>query len=666
MHGAPVVVITGMGAVTPLGANLSSSCDAATQRTGLRTITNFEGTPFEGRLGAPIVETQLPRGAAAISFAESAIAEALGQAGAALGVAALIVGTSLTPEDPLVDEFVASLKRRHGELTTIVVTSACASGLHAMLCAQTLLQSRQFDVVIAGASDEISLSTFAGFHALGLLSATPTTPFGGLPGAPPALGTNLGEGAAFFVLERRASALARGASIVATLEGIGVSADAHHATSPHPSGEGLTRAACQALREAQRAAEEIACVSAHATGTRANDEAEYAALVTLFGPRANVLPITVSKSLVGHSLGAASAVELAMALEAMRRGEISPSAKELRVRPPFELDLVIEARPFAGGPLLKLGAGFGGFNAAAVLSVGDRVAGTVVESGTTLQQRPLAVLAMGGFGGAVPERDPLGSELDLLVDAGSFDFESLTRTLDSRGLDRTTQMLATAFQRATRNTPRRTSEGHRTATFVGQRRASPENGRAFNESVDARGYRNVSGSAFARKVLTTATGSICRMFALRGPTFVLTTGPASGLVALALAADQLAYRDDADLAFAAAVEERDLNAPRAVVDGAACFLLGREHGPEPSVSLASWAVGADEEAALAALLARSPRPRFERLRASPDSQVPAVAGLLACGVAVTKIAREEAETVVVSAPGRLASACVMFERWGHR
>lgn len=666
MHGAPLVVITGVGAVTPLGGDLSSSCDGATQRTGLRTITNLEGTPFEGRLGAPIVETQLPRGAAAIAFAETAITEALAQSGATLGAAALILGTSLTPEDPLVDEFVASLKKLHGELTTIVVSSACASGLHAMLSAQTLLQSGQFECVIAGATDEISLSTFAGFHALGLLSATPTTPFGSSPGAPPALGTNLGEGAAFFVMERRASALARGASIVATLEGIGVSSDAHHATSPHPSGEGLTRAAREALREAQRTEDEIACVSAHATGTRANDEAEYASLIALFGKRASALPITVSKSLVGHSLGAASAVELAMALEAMRRGQLSPSAKELCVRPPFELDLVTEARPFAGGPLLKLGAGFGGFNAAAVLSVGDGVARAALDTGRTLERRPLAVLSMGGFGGALAERDPLGCELDLQVDAGAFDFESLTRTLDSRGVDRTTQLLATAFYRATRAAPRRTAEGHRTATFVGQRRASPENGRLFNDSVDARGYRNVSGSAFARKVLTTATGSICRMFALRGPTVVLTTGPASGLVALALAADQLAYRDDADLAFAAAVEERDLHAPRAVVDGAACFLLGREFGPEKAVSLSHWAVGADEEAAIAEVLARSPRPRVEVLRASPDSRVPAVAGLLACGVAIARIARGEAESIVVSAPGRLASACVMFERWKPR
>ena len=124
MHGAPLVVITGVGAVTPLGGDLSSSCDGATQRTGLRTITNLEGTPFEGRLGAPIVETQLPRGAAAIAFAETAITEALAQSGATLGAAALILGTSLTPEDPLVDEFVASLKKLHGELTTIVVSSA--------------------------------------------------------------------------------------------------------------------------------------------------------------------------------------------------------------------------------------------------------------------------------------------------------------------------------------------------------------------------------------------------------------------------------------------------------------------------------------------------------------------------------------------------------------
>ncbi len=689
------MVLTGLGAVTPLGPDLPTSFEAARRGTsGLRPLPSLVGTPLEGRVGGPIGPPFTPaydtcrpsdalrrsaapprrRGVVTISLARAAIREALAESRLAIDPArvALLLGTSMTPDEPLVEQLAGELRDELGGVVTLVVSTACVSGASAIALGRTLLEANAFDAVIAGGSDEIANSTVAGFHALGLVNPDAVTPFGA-PG-----GTNLGEGAAFVVLERAADARARGAEIVATILGVGHTSDAFHATSPHPSGDGLARAALVALDDAALAAAAIGWVSAHGTGTRANDEAEHLALLTVFGESLGSVPITATKSLLGHALGGASAIELALGIAAMKRRELLPSSPSLTPRPCFDLDLVTSPRSVDsedGAPgertLLKLGAGFGGLNAALVVGSGDRRGSS---ARTSRPGRP-TLLGMGGYGGADPSFDPMGSWLEIGEDTelAELDLTSIGRGAQARGMDRSAQLLAAAVFRAASSADARGSErtgGERTGTFVGRRRPSPETARHYAASLDERGLLRAHAPSFASTVLSSAAGAISRALSLRGASFTLSTGAGSGLAAVALAADHLIQRADLDRGFAAAAEERDLDAPRAVVDGAAAVLLGA-----PSVStidgrvveLAGWALGPTPELALEAAVARAEcwaARTPEVLAVRHPSRVPAVAGLLALGVAARRVLAGEVPRVAVLERGDLTSVCVIVQLRG--
>jgi 3-oxoacyl-[acyl-carrier-protein] synthase II len=581
----------------------------------------------------------------------------------------------MTPDDPRIDQLASELRDELGGLVTLVVSTACVSSASAIALGRTLLESNAFDAVIAGGADEVANSTVAGFHALGLVNPDAVTPFG-----PPG-GTNLGEGAAFAILERSVDARARGAPILATVLGVAHTSDAFHATSPHPTGEGLARAALGALEDASLPPSAIGWVSTHGTGTRANDEAEHLALSTVFGPAVASVPVTATKSLIGHALGASSAIELALACAAMRAGEILPSRSSLVPRSRVDLDLVTSARPACvcpGGdcsvratasgpvsacsrPVLKLGAGFGGLNTALLVGRGDQRAGTTRRP----RRGKPTVLGMGGFGGADPRVDPMGVWLDVHEDAGELDLDSIGRGLQARGVDRSAQLLGAAVHRAASSAP--SSESERVGTFVGSRRPSPETATQYSASLEQRGLDRALATSFASTVLSSAAGAVCRAFSLKGASFTISTGTGSGLAAVALAADHLIWRSDLDQAYAAAAEERDPEAPRAVLDGAAAVLLGAPgSGPEDagSIELAAWAFGPTPDHALLAACERAGVAHPQVLSVRHPSRVPAVAGLLALGVAVRRVLAGELPRVAVVERGDLTSVCVIVQLRG--
>jgi 3-oxoacyl-[acyl-carrier-protein] synthase II len=664
------VVLTGLGAITPLGHDLLTSFAAARAgASGLRPLPSLRGTPLEGRLGGPVAPQAQRRGVVMITLARAAIREALAESRLAVDPerVALLLGTSMTPDDPLVDRLVAEVRDELGGLVTLVVSTACISSASAIALGRTLLESNAFDAVIAGGADEIASSTVAGFHALGLVNPEAVTPFGA-PG-----GTNVAEGAAFVVLERAADARARGATIVATLLGVGHTSDAFHATSPHPSGDGLTRAALAALEDAALTPSEIGWISAHGTGTRANDESEHLALLGVFGESTARIPVTATKSLMGHALGATSAIELALGVSAMRAGELLPSSPSLVPRECFELELVTSPRPLGrgddgaavGGPLLKLGAGFGGLNAALVVGHGA----TPSRSLRRPRRGSPTVLGIGGFGGGDPSFDPMGSWLDVgedpSVEGAELDLTSIGRGIQARGMDRSAQLLSAAVHRAAANAG--APSGERTGTFVGRRRPSPETVRQYSASLDERGLLRAHAPSFASTLLSSAAGAVCRAHSLKGASFTLSTGAGSGLAAVVLAADHLLQREDLDQAYAAAVEERDLEAPRAVLDGAAAILLGAPAVTAPeerTVELAGWALGPSPERALAAALERAGLATAEVLTVHHPSRVPAVAGLLAMGVATRRVLAGELPYIAVLERGDLASVCVIVQLRG--
>lgn len=253
-----------------------------------------------------------------------------------------------------------------GPATTIATT--CASGADAIGHAVALLQSDRADVVIAGGCEAtLSPVTLAGFGNLNAVSLRNDEPErASRPFDADRDGFVMGEGAGFVVLERAADAKARGARQYAEVAGYGATSDAYHLSMPLPDGAGAAGAMTAALTDAGLTPADIVHINAHGTSTPHNDRAEAAALNKVFGPGGP--PVTASKSVIGHLIGAAGAVELIAAVGAMRACEVPPTANHERLEPGMDIDVVHRSpRAVASGPALSNSFGFGGHNASVVV-----------------------------------------------------------------------------------------------------------------------------------------------------------------------------------------------------------------------------------------------------------------------------------------------------------
>lgn len=241
--------------------------------------------------------------------------------------------------------------------------AACSSGNAAIASAYELVRMGAADCMIAGAADALVRSIHAWFARTGALSNTTGRPFDRLRD-----GVSFGEGAGIVVLEELESARRRGARIQAEVAGFGLSHDAHHISAPEPTGEGVTRAIQQALRTSDTSAAEVDWICAHAAGMPAGDRAEVRAIRTVFGERAHSIPMSAIKSSIGHTNGAASAIEAVACVLALERQEIPPTAGVLERDPELDVDCVQEiGRSMKVRTCLNLSAGLGGFNACLVL-----------------------------------------------------------------------------------------------------------------------------------------------------------------------------------------------------------------------------------------------------------------------------------------------------------
>ena len=251
----------------------------------------------------------------------------------------------------------------------LTYSTACSSSAVAIGEAARRIARGEADLMIAGGAEApLNFGTLKAWDALRTLAVEdPQDPAASCkPFAKNRSGLVLGEGAAFVVLEERGRALDRGARIRAELAGYGLCTDTAHIT--RPTVEGQARAMRLALEDAGMAADEVGYVNAHGTGTQANDSVETAALKEVFGPRAYRIPVSSTKSMHGHLLGAAGALEFAAALLAMEEGMVPPTAHlELR-DPECDLDYVAEgARRCPGiAAVLSNSFAFGGTNAVLV------------------------------------------------------------------------------------------------------------------------------------------------------------------------------------------------------------------------------------------------------------------------------------------------------------
>lgn len=241
---------------------------------------------------------------------------------------------------------------------TYAVASACASATHAIGQAFGLVRSGAVRCAVAGGAEAgITLGSLKGWEAMRIMAPDTCRPF-----SKDRLGMVLGEGAAVVVLETLDDAVKRGADIFGEIVGFGMSADARDLLSPDVGG--MARAMQAALDDAQLAPGDVQYVNAHGTGTVANDVAETAAVKQVFGEHAKSLAMSSTKSMIGHSLGAAGALEIVATLMALRTAIVPPTANFLAPDPLCDLDVVPnEARSVAVDAAISNSFGFGGLNA---------------------------------------------------------------------------------------------------------------------------------------------------------------------------------------------------------------------------------------------------------------------------------------------------------------
>ena len=399
------VVVTGLGTLNPLGHDAAATWAAVRAgRSGVGPITLFDAAGYETRIAAEVKNfdpvalfgrkearrmarlTQLALAAAGQALADAALGQALDPT--RVGV---VVGSGMGALDPiaeaaetlathgparlspffvpmmLADTPAAIISIVHG-LTgpNLAVYSACASGNSALGEAAAMIRRGAADLMLAGGAEACVLPlALAGFGVMGAISRRNDAPEqASRPFDAGRDGFVVAEGAAVLALEAREHALARGAHIYGELLGYGSSADAYHITTPHETGAGAAASMAAALADAGLSPADVDYINAHGTSTAHNDRAETAAIKRVFGERAYALPISSTKSMTGHLLGAAGALEAIFCLLALRDGLIPPTINYEQPDPACDLDYVPNvARPAGLRVVMSNAFGLGGHNA---------------------------------------------------------------------------------------------------------------------------------------------------------------------------------------------------------------------------------------------------------------------------------------------------------------
>ena len=241
-----------------------------------------------------------------------------------------------------------------------IIANACASGTNAVGHAFRLVRAGLHTRVLCGGYDALSEMVFVGFDSLQASTPEKIRPFD-----KNRTGLVLGEGAAVLALEEMESARARGAAVLAEVTGYGISTDNHHLTQPNPSGIGPRQAMERALADARRTPGEVDYINAHGTATAFNDATEGLAIAQIFGDR---VPVSSTKSMMGHALGAAGAIEAVFSVLALRGQFLPPNINYAEPDPAWVLDIVAnEAREARVCCVVSNSFGFGGTNASVVL-----------------------------------------------------------------------------------------------------------------------------------------------------------------------------------------------------------------------------------------------------------------------------------------------------------
>ena len=405
-RGRPRIAVTGMGVKSPAGTDLAgfwatllegrgtaapiTRYDATNQPVGFACeVPGFDPAVYFGHKEARRADRVTQLGVAA---ATDALADA-GELGADPNRCGVVAGTGVgglwTQEEEekilfekgpmrvspflvpmmMANATAGTIAMRHGwKGPNICIATACAAGTHAVGEAVRFIRDGSADLVLAGGAEAaITPVAMAAFSRMGALSGRADDPTrASRPFDAERDGFVMGEGAAFLVLERWDRAVARGARIYGEILGYGRNSDAHHITAPSPDGSGAVACMELALEDAGLGIADIGHVNAHGTSTPLNDAAEAEALVKVFA--GNPPPVTSTKGVTGHLIGAAGAVEAVAALISAREGQVPPTANFEHPDPAVSIDVVAGSPRAVTGPVLSNSFGFGGHNATLVLA----------------------------------------------------------------------------------------------------------------------------------------------------------------------------------------------------------------------------------------------------------------------------------------------------------
>ncbi len=404
------VVITGFGVVTPLGNDVATFWEGLLEgRSGVSFITQFDPTELEVKIAAEVKDfdpvdlfgKKVARrndrfSLFALEAARQAIADAdLEFDGGDSQKVGVLIGTGIGGVVTLLDNFEifqtsgsrrvspfmvpmmmpnaasAAIAITHGlHGPNLTISSACATGSHAIGEAAEIIRRGQSEVMICGGSEAIIAPiAIAGLKNMGALSTRNDDPQrASRPFDANRDGFVIGEGAGVLILESLEHASARKARIHCELAGYGATADAFHITAPDETGQGGAWAMEQALSDAGITPEEVDYINAHGTSTFLNDRTETIAIRTVFGPHADQIAVSSTKSMTGHLIGAAGAVEAIACAKSLETGWVHPTINYETPDPECDLDYVPnQARRLEPKVILSNSFGFGGHNSCLIL-----------------------------------------------------------------------------------------------------------------------------------------------------------------------------------------------------------------------------------------------------------------------------------------------------------
>lgn len=651
-RGSSRVAVTGVGIVSALGPGREATfARLLAGEVGIGSLSLFDFDEPARRLAAQVSSVEALRaerdGAAwsrsdllAASAAREAIEHAAfgslpplfvavgGTTGGMLEAERPLAASSGAIADGCIEWMLAyplstSALRLEADLGTIersvTVCSACSSGANAIVLGASWIRAGRTNVALAGGTDALCRLTYVGFNALGLLDREPCRPFDRARA-----GLTIGEGAAFLVLESEAYARGRGARVLGWLSGHAVAAEAYHITHPEPSAATSVALLRSALRRAGLEPSGVDYVNAHGTGTRQNDSSEARALREVFGTEISRVPVSSSKGQVGHTLGAAGAMEAAFTLLACERGVILPSGGLVDPDPELGLRHVLgSAERRLVRAAVSSSFGFGG---AGTVLVFEREDAPLRSEGC---RETSAVISAALVQGALGDRCGAASVEYLEgTPVASLELPPLLERLDaarSRRFDRASALVTLGARTVLAEAG---LEAAGTGLVAGSAFGNVERSVEFLRRAFERGPRFASPAEFPHLVPSAAAGNASIYLGLTGPVLTVCDVEAAAETALEVGVSLI----EAELACAVVVggaEQRD-----AVVEQ----VLGPLHGgtsDSPRGEAGAWLVV--ESADAAASRGRRPLARLiaTRVISSADDlrapEVPARAVVVSAG-----------------------------------